>query len=66
LRKQRRKEEPVGRLELVIKAAKVREAQSSRAQSTEEPKPQKTSLSQDPRSAVALLKEIIAGKNRPP
>ncbi|ADE16985.1 conserved hypothetical protein (plasmid) [Nitrosococcus halophilus Nc 4] len=65
-RRQKRKEEPIGRLELVIKAAEAKEEQHNQTQTPEETKPQKTSPSQDPRSVIAHIKEIIIGKSRPP
>ncbi|ABA56552.1 hypothetical protein Noc_A0039 (plasmid) [Nitrosococcus oceani ATCC 19707] len=64
--KQKRREEPIGRLELIIKAAEAKKTQHNQTRTPEETTPQKSPPSQDPRSAIAHLKKIVIGKRRPP
>jgi hypothetical protein len=66
LRKRQRKEEPLGRLELMLKAAETKETQQGHQQPLKEEKPQRISPLQNPRSALAYLKTIINGKKQPP
>lgn len=61
--KQQRTEEPLGRLELQIEAAKAKEARPDRAQAPKQAKPPKTKTG---RSALDHLRAIIAGGQQPP